>query len=163
MRIHVNKDRTRLTAFIAIATMAVLSLAVPLHHVHMVLAALERPELVVAPGDHGTEHADATGHAAHRQGAHGHAGHVARPGAHLHAAHASDESVEPQDENSVHQMPRCPICSTVKVAGAPLPSQGPELAPVDGREAPPALAADLAPSSTLHFRPVQPRAPPIVG
>jgi hypothetical protein len=154
-----RRDRSRLTGFIALVAMAVLLAAVPVHHVHMLLGALERP-LVVAPADtaswqvrHGVRPTE--------QGPHRHAAHRSRADAYHPVARVPGLSAQKQDDRPVGKMPRCPICSTVKAAGAPPPSWS-ELARIDGRE-PVSSAAQTAPLAILHVGPLQARAPPIAA
>jgi hypothetical protein len=163
--LKVRQDRSRLTGLIALMAMAVLLAAVPVHHVHMLLAALERPSPVVASMNRATRQvlpgARAPVARAMEHGSHGDAGHRSRADAHHSAARASGVSAQKQDDRPIGDMARCPICSTVTAAGVP-PPLGSELARVDGRELAPSVT-DAGTLPTFHFGPVRARAPPISG
>jgi len=132
--------------------MAMLVVAVPVHHVHMLHMGLGK----AFPGDASTGH-EAHSHASHSHAAHHPAHDPAPPEPGSAGAGAGGEEGHGQD------MPRCPICSTVQAAGLPVPGWVPALVAAPGQAVAQPLATAAALPAFFHFRPVQPRAPPIAG
>jgi len=169
----------RLAALIALVAMAMLVVAVPVHHVHMLHMGLGKGfpgGASTGPAATGLASAgESGGHLHHPSDSQGpESGHQAHSHAAHHIAHhAAHEPALPEpgpagagaggEEGHGQDMPRCPICSTVQAAGLPVPGWVPALVAAPVRSVAQPLAAAAALPAFFHFRPVQPRAPPIAG
>ena len=145
--------------------MTVLLAAIPVHHAHVLFAALDRPVFDVTQNDHARNRdgSQASERPRYRNGSPGRAEIVESRATHHDAALATAEAALPEDGPSLQEMPRCPVCSTVKSAGVPVPPRGPVLIHAWWRQIVRAPAAAVAFPSALRFRTIQPRAPPTSG
>lgn len=123
----------RLVVLAALMAMAALVAAVPVHHAHMLHMAL-------------ADGAERSTTAVHDK-ADCHHGDTR----HDHADHLEFE------------MPRCPVCSTVQMAALQLPVLAPLQLLLPERSPERIETAAAAIPRAGHFRPVQPRAPPIAA
>jgi len=146
----------RIALACAFMAMVALVFAIPVHHGHMLQMQLAQVAAAEKPAT-AAEHPHAHHHhaAGHDHGAH----------AHHHAAadEAQPLGAEHEPDHSGHDMPRCPVCSLAKAAAALV---APDPVIMSGRVrflAPLPLVDAVERPSSRHFRPVQPRAPPIVA
>ena len=145
---------TRIALAGAFMAMAALAFAVPVHHVHMLQLGLGVPAEIEQAEPEAHDPAPHR-HAGHQHGDTGHGDH------HAHAPAADPADGDAEVDHSDHQMPRCPVCSLANAVAATEPPVQPSLSARAPRRAmvPVADATELP--ARHHFRPVQPRAPPI--
>lgn len=137
-------------AVAALFAMAVFAAAVPIHHTHMLAAALLQTEIA-------DEHVSPQHHHAHKHGGNS-------PGHHDAGSAGGDERLAGTEHDGGHDMPRCPVCSLAQAGKAPIaPAQPFVVALVRKYHTERPRAETLAVPTSLHFRPVQPRAPPTAG